>query len=359
MRMVDFAYKVLRSNAFLGYLQTPLNSSITIRMDDSGEIKESLSGTWRPLVIDANGFQVEPDWFKDEIQPFLIIDGVEHSLGIFAPASVVPSEKDGVKSIQIEAYDRCWRVRDNYTETRLFFAAGTNYIDAIESLLIACNVVNVMATPTALTFPESREDWDIGTSYLSIINQLLKEINYNPLFFTPEGFAVLSPISVPTVENIKHQLSDEPKINVDAVDRMLPSISRVTDIYQAPNVFLCVCNNPDKTGMMMATAENTNPQSPLSIPRRGRKIVEVFQLDNIASQEELQAYANRLRNESMFGGERIRVATALLPGYNAADIVALRYGDINSICIEKAFSMELKVGGTMTHELERVVYNYG
>lgn len=359
MRIVDFSYKVLRSGAFYGYLQAPLDGTRVIRMDDSGEIKESLSGTFSPLVTDVDGNQVEPDWLRDEIQPCIIINGKEYSLGVFSTASVIPSEENGIKNIQIEAYDRCWRVRDNYTDTRLFFAAGTNYINAIESLLIACGISTVMATPTSLTLAESREDWDVGTSYLTIVNQLLQEINYNSLFFTPDGMAVLSPAAVPTVGNINHRLSDEPNSGDDQIDRMLPSISRETDIYQAPNVFLCICNNPEKESIMTATAENTNPQSPLSISRRGRRIVEVRFIDNIASQEELQAYADRVRNESMISGETIRVSTALLPGYNAADVVALRYGDLSALCIERAFVMELRVGGAMTHELERVVYNFG
>lgn len=359
MRTVDFSYKVLRSGAFFGYLQAPLDGTRVIRMDDSGEIKESLSGVWSPFVINADGLQMEPDWLNDEIQPFIIINGKEYSLGVFSPASVVPSELNGVKSIQIEAYDRCWRVRDNYTDTRLFFQAGTSYIDVIKRLLLDCGISTIMATPNSLTLAENREDWEIGTSYLSIVNQLLKEINYNSLYFTSNGIAVLSPAAVPTAENINHWLSDDTDNSVDKIDRMLPTISRETDIYQAPNVFICICNNPEKNGIMTATAENTNPQSPLSISRRGRRIVEVLYVDNIASQEELQAYVDRIRNESMIGGETIILSTALLPGYNVADVVALKYGDLSAICIEKAFTMDLRVGGTMIHELKRVVYHFG
>ena len=110
---------------------------------------------------------------------------------------------------------------------------------------------------------------------------------------------------------------------------------------------------------MSATAKNTNPQSPLSIPRRGREIVSVTQLNNVADQDTLQAYADRLRNESMIGGETIRIQTALIPGFGVADVVALHYEDIAALCIERAYTMELRVGGTMSHELERVVYNLG
>jgi hypothetical protein len=61
----------------------------------------------------------------------------------------------------------------------------------------------------------------------------------------------------------------------------------------------------------------------------------------------------------MITGETIRISTALLPGFGVADVVALHYGELAAICIERAWTMELRVGGTMTHELEKVVYNLG
>lgn len=362
MRTIDFAYHVLRNNAFFGFLHAPMDRGNVLRMDDSGEIKMSLSGTFSPFVTDVDGNPVEADFLSDEIRPMLIIDGTEHALGVYGVAKAVPVENNGVQRFQVEAFDRCWKVRDNYMETRLHFAAGTNYITAIESLLIAAGITIILATPTDAVLAEAREDWEIGTSCLTIVNQLLGEINYNQLWFTPEGNAVLEPASVPTAENIEHTMSDLPEELLDGavkIDRMLPSITRETDVYSAPNVFLCIVSNPDKSGPMKAKAENTNPQSPLSIQRRGRRIMKVERVDNIASQAELQAYADRLRNESMIGGETIRVTTALQPGYGVADVVAIKYGDLSAICIERAYTMELAVGGKMTHELERVVYHLG
>ena len=357
MRTLEFKFRVLRGDAVFGFLQAPENGGYMIRMDDSAQIKTSLSGTFSPVVTDADGNPVQADWVSDEIQPIMIVDGVEHSLGVFQAANVVPSEKNGVESLRIEAFDRCWRVRDNYTESVLHFAAGANYVTVIQTLLVACGIAVILATPTDEVLQEAREDWDIGTSYLEIVNQLCGEINYNPLWFTAEGHAVIEPASVPLAENIEHTFSDLPDDGAVPIIRMLPTISRETDTYQSPNVFLCVCANPDKSGVMSATAENNNPQSPLSIMRRGRRIVKVTRLNNIASQEALQAYADRIRNESMISGETIRISTDLQPGFGVADVVALKYGDLISLCIEKSYTMELRAGGQMSHVLERVIYN--
>ena len=158
---------------------------------------------------------------------------------------------------------------------------------------------------------------------------------------------------MPSAANIEHTLDE------NLIESMItPGKKQTTDFYSAPNVFICICSNADKGSAMTATAENTNPQSPLSIARRGRRIAKVVQVKNIASQQELQLYAERLVADSMLTGETVTVQTALLPGYGVGDTVALQYGDVFSVCRERAWTMQLGVGGKMTHTLEKVVYNF-
>ena len=61
----------------------------------------------------------------------------------------------------------------------------------------------------------------------------------------------------------------------------------------------------------------------------------------------------------MLTGETIRVSTALLPGYGVADVTAIHYGELSAVCVERGWTMQLAPGGTMTHELERVVASIG
>ena len=55
------------------------------------------------------------------------------------------------------------------------------------------------------------------------------------------------------------------------------------------------------------------------------------------------------RNES---DERLHEVTL---GVN--DVVGIRYGDYMAICVEKAWTMTMGIGGTMQHTLERVIIN--
>ena len=360
MRTVDIRYQILRHGAFYGWLAAPADSGPTLRMDAEAEIKTALSGTFGTWVTDADGKRVEPDWLSDEIEPILVIDGKEHPLGVYEASKVTPTESNNVQSLQIEAFDRCWRVRDTKAESRVYFASGTGYVTAVEQLLVASGISVVLATPSSASLQEDRE-WDIGTSYLQIVNELLGEINYSKLYFTAEGFAVLRPATVPSAADLSHRISDDPDdlaAGADRIDALLPRLTRTTDVYSAPNVFVAYCANPDKSGNMVARAENLNPQSPLSISRRGRRIVQVTQVNNIASQAELQAFVDRQRNDSLTGGETLQISTALLPGYNVRDVVGLKYKELSALCILQGYTMELRVGGSMQMTLQRVVYNF-
>lgn len=343
-RTVEIRFNLLRNGAWAGELIALESSTPTLRMNDAADIKTSLSGDFAVLG--------EANWLTDEIQPVLSIDGTPHSLGIYLPSTVQEVENETTRSVHIEAFDRCWLVQDHYTEDRHYIASGTNYITAIKTLLEAAGVAAVLATASSLTTSIAREDWEIGTSYLEIVNQLLSEINYKPLYFNEEGVAILEPATVPTASSIRQTL-DSSKVE----SLLLPQISRETDVYRTPNVFICVVSSADRNAVMIATAENTNPQSPLSIARRGRRIAAVYRVDSVANQTELQAYADRLRNESMISGETVMVQTALLPGFGVADAIALHYGDFSDICVEHAWTMALVPGGTMTHTMERVVVN--
>ena len=352
MRKIGFRYNLLRGGAHYAQLRADESAVPVIRMDDGGAIKMSFSGTFAPMARDADGRAVQPNWLTDEIQPVLRVDNVNHPLGVFLPATVREETADGIESVKIDAYDRCWRVRDTNSAELLYWPAGTPYLDAVEQLLTAAGIQTAFKTPCADEFAEAREDWEPGTSYLTVANQLLAEINYKPVWFDENGIAILEPAAVPDASAIRQRFD-----SADKGTRMLRQLNRETDVWSAPNVFTVVCANPDKDDLMRATAVNDNPQSPLSTIRRGRRICHFEQVDNIPDQNALAACAEKLRNESMITGEEITVTTGLRTGFGVDTVVGLRYGDLTAIGIETGFEMRLEVGGQMTHHIKRVVYN--
>lgn len=173
MRTVEFRFVVIRNGADFGELRAVDRGSLQLRMNSGDSIKTGLSGSFLDPGSDYN-------LLTDQIRPELIIDGVVHHLGVFLPASVRPIKDTTGSNIQIEAYDRGWIVRDSRLENLLHLDAGTSYQQAIEARLAESGIALVSAVESTATLPEDRE-WNVGTSRLDIVNELLAEINYNPL----------------------------------------------------------------------------------------------------------------------------------------------------------------------------------
>ena len=359
IRHEQVRFKVLRRGGDYAYLYATSTPNLSCK--SSGEIKMSLRGEFRPDAYDARGRAGDVDWLSDEIKPILIIDGEEHSLGVLSPSTVTVEKTNTGESVNIEAYDRCWNVRDTKIESILHLSQGAKYTDVIEQRLTASGIGAIITAPAAAVLAEDREDWNVGTSNLTIVNDLLKEINYKQLYFNSDGVAMLEPKASATAANIKHILSTKKQeVRDPKTIGIIPlslNITSKTDIYNAPNVFVCVCANPDKSGIMIARAENTNPQSPLSTLRRGRRIVDFENVSNIASQDELENYTDQKRNRSMITGEVITCETLLYPGFGVEDVTAIQTDTLNGLCVETEWEMELKPGGRMHHTLERVVIN--
>ncbi len=368
-RRVSFQFNLLRDGAFYARLRALEDTAPHVRMQDDAQIKMSFSGTFSPAATDVDGRPMVINWLTDEIQPVMIVDGLPYPLGVFIPTTQSLSVDSGNR-VNIQAYDRSQRVLDTNSAAPVYWPRGTLYLDAVEQLLSASGINTVFTTPNPAVFAEPREDWDAGTPYLTIVNDLLAEINYRPLFFDENGAAVLEPASIPDAAQIRHTLDD-----ADPETMVVLPITRTNDTFSAPNKFIVFCANPEKSENMVAVAVNDNPQSPISTVRRGREIVSVSTVDNIASQAELQAYAERLRNDSLLTGETVTVSTGLLPGWRVGDAVAMhqrprawveytKHGKrlvtdpgFNAIGVSRSYDMELIPGGKMTHTIERVVYN--
>lgn len=351
-RKLEFRFELLRGGAYYALLKADMGKPPTINMDDAGALKMSMSGTFAPYAVDVDGNRQEIDWLSDEIRPVLVIDGVDYPLGVYLIAKAEETKKLNTRLVNIQAFDRGLRVRDTKAENLLYWPSGTLYLDAVEQLLVVAGINTVFKVDNAAVFSEDREDWPLGVSYLDVINDLLEEINYKALWFNESGAAVLEPVVVPESASAQNAFDfTNPETLV------LTESSKTSDIYERANVFLVYCANPDKTDNMISTAVNDNPQSPLSIQRRGRRIVQVEEVNNIASQSELDKYAAWQRDKSLMTGEIVKLATGLRPGFGVAQAVSITDSDGVSIGIEHAFTMSLEIGGKMSHAVERIIYN--
>jgi len=289
------------------------------------------------------------DTLVDLVRPYVIIDGVETPVGDYSIETLKESTKDNVKWWEIECYDLSVRCKSSIIEERHYIAADTLYLDAINALLIECGITRVMSDSNEDTLTTDREDWDIGTPRLTIINTLLSEINFYPLYFDLSGVARLTKKTEISTANVTFTYA------ADEMSILYHECSSELDTFGAPNVFIVQLSNAEQSPMT-AISENNSPSSALSIMRRQRRIPRTYKVDNIASQAALQEYADNLRNDSLLSTETIDFYTAINPVHSVHDVVVLKHPSIEGVFLETNWSMTLKAGEKMTHKAKRVLY---
>ena len=144
----EVRFRVRRNGAEFAEIYPYGNSVPAMRADSGSQIKMSLRGTFLAKGKDADGRNVEIDWMNDEIKPVLIRDGEEKSLGVLLVSTVKTNTEGQLETVDIEAYDRTWRVRDSRKTTQPYYSAGTPYLDVIESLLVESGIELVSRTET-------------------------------------------------------------------------------------------------------------------------------------------------------------------------------------------------------------------
>ena len=345
LRDVSYRVRVLRNGAELTKLLWDSSSPPTVMWDKSGVIRSSMKGTFYPNKT--------VDLLTDELQPVITVNGQEYPLGVFRASTVGNRNRNYATLINLEAYDRCWILKNNKIESVLHLAAGTKYTVAVERLLTDCGIALRIVDPSESTLQTDREDWEIGTDYLSIVNQLLGEINFAPIWFDVEGVAHLERYRPLSERTIMHRYGNMGRAGV--FNPAMDSSETETDLFSTPNVFICICSNPELPEPMVATAENDNPSSVTSIFRRGMRIARCYAVDNVASQEELQAYADRLRNESMFTTQTVSFETFAEGGHGIGDTISIGDAKIGGVYEETAWSITMQAGRMMKHTAKKEV----
>lgn len=332
----EYHIYVMRNGAEFGEALSA--SDPKIEMVSDAEIKKSLTAN----LILPEGMDI----LHDTLVPQIIVDGTKYVLGEYYIGTYTEQTNDyGQSYAEIEAYDGGFLPSRYRTENIIHFSAGENYIDVIKSLLVECGITNIMTTANPATLTTDREDWEIGTTYLRIINDLLSEINYESLWFDNKGFAQISPTKTLNPDVINH------KYISGSCSILSNSKSKEIDIFESYNVFIAYVNNADNGDLMIATSENNDPNSILSVQNRGRFQAPPEKVDNIASMEDLQIYVDNLKNKSRSNIETLVISTGIDGAHDILDTVQCE----DEIYFEYAWSMTLSADSLFTHTLRREV----
>lgn len=274
---------------------------------------------------------------------------VEFPLGVFLLSS--PVRKDEGRSVMrdVEAYDGLLVLRDDKFQERYTVTEGASYYQAIVDILASAGITRYNIDNTDDTLSRSIE-FEPGREKLFAINELLGQINYTPIFVDVDGYYTSRYYRSPA------QRSADYVYKTDDKSVILQGAEEELDLFNVFNSWTVVRTNEEQEPLT-SFYSNTNPDSPTSTVRRGRVIAEHREIENIANQQALDAYVERIAFASSQVYGRIKFDTALMPFHDYQNVLQLEYEPLEIVgkYVELSWSMKLETGGSMSHELRKIV----
>lgn len=288
------------------------------------------------------------DWSKNRYRVWLKDDGILKQLGVFLAQDAPKATTGGTSLYNVTGYDLSILAKNDCITARLALAQGALYLDVIQSLLISAGINKITADVSTATLQTARDDWDIGTSKLKIVNQLLSEMSFRSLEMDSNGYALLKQYESPSVNNIKHIYRD------DEASIIEPDTEQGSNLFEIPNIWIATVSNPDLPAALTAKYVNDNPLSKTSTVYTGQNKVKTLSFDNIASQNDLQSAVSKQAFADMQGIETIEFKTAVESGHGTNDTVALRLPQFEGIISEESWEIDSS-SSVMTHTGKKAV----
>lgn len=274
---------------------------------------------------------------------------ISFPLGIFLLSTPKKKVQNGFIYRDVEAYDGLIILEEDKFEYRYTISAGTLYYDAIIQILEGAGIKKYNIEKSEKTLTTALE-YAPGIKKSDAISDLIAAINFTPLWVDESGYFTSMLYRSPQERSVDVEyLDDEFSIIEDGSEEEL-------DLYGVPNSWVVTLNDPERTPLS-SVLENNNPDSPTSYQARGRRIVDYREIDEIADQAALDEYTSRIAFEASQVFGKVSFSTALIPIHGYSDVIFLKKDDlgINGKYSETHWSMDLKIDGSMNHEVRQVV----
>ncbi len=293
------------------------------------------------------------DFLSEKIQPVMCLKtptGEERfPLGVFFMSS--PSRDASLGSVRrnIECYDMTLILSDDKFTSRYKVAAGIQYDVAILNILATAGIEDAIVTPTSKTLAVDIE-FALGTPKIDAINSLLAAINYNPIYANQNGKLVCEPYESP----LNRIAQAEYVTNKQSV--IFAGVKETLDVFNIPNKVVRYLETAER-GVMVSEVTNTDPTSPLSTVSRGRTIVDVAAVQDIADQATLNAYTSKVMDDFKIY-QKVIFDTIAMPNHGNYDCIYVVDSELEIAgkYVEEAWNIDLSLGGHMRH-IARKVYS--
>lgn len=358
-RVWDFRYERVLKNGVVTFTPELVAECSVTNNDLATEVKRTCT-----VALSASSTF---DYLQHSLRPWARLrmpDGgyYEWPMGTFLLTTPNRTPDSG-SLVKVQGYDYLLRLSEMKTSGRLATAAkpGTpTYIGAIQSMLSDAGFTtsNILSNATVLPTDSAAGgatvfEWEPGTSYLRMINDLLSGIGYRSLFMDPYGVPTSYPESA-TPET----LSPLWQYGRDATGLTVDNSTEVAlDVWNLPNQWVGSISEPDQAALLYVKT-NDYPSSPYSTVSRGRTITYFLTAEEIGKPPDLvtlQGIVDRYAAQTSQQFEQVTFTTGMMPFHGSGDVIDVDSGKGYRRYVETEWEVELKADGTMKHSARRVI----
>lgn len=321
-RVTDFRFEVLSNN------ESIITNLDGVRGGDvTWDFRASIKGSGTIDVTDTGQriADAQVDWLNIRIKPYAILgaandgeDPLEYPLGVFLPAAPVEAWNDGTRTWAVELLDKNVILDQDIVVNATTgqpitysVAKASNILDKVKELIIDAGESAVAVGESSATTGADMT-WDVGTSRLKIINDLLDAGNFRSLWVDYEGQYQVTEYIPPAQRTPIYQFISPFKD--DETSLMAPAWTRDRDIFSIPNRYVAIGQGDSETEALVAFAVNDNENSPYSYQSRGNRwITQVDTGVEAEDQAALDGYAQRRLNAATSVSSGMTVQHLLLP----------------------------------------------
>lgn len=292
------------------------------------------------------------DWAAYRIQPwytFTTPQGVQKSwpLGVFIPETPGRGYSDTGLSADVQLFDKMLMLEQDAVEGSFSLPAGSVVTQQVTNILVLHGGAIVTPSAETLTGPMV---WPAGTSYLRIVNDLLAAINYFSVWADGYGVFRAAPYVAPAYRTPAYDFEDD----YEGVYR--DEFNEEEDLFAVPNKVILIARTEGDAAPLTASATNTDPNHPASIPRRAGLVKSVTETDVEATSLTVLTNLAQRRLESLSATSaklHISHAPIQMELNDAVTFTANRWG-IESLAVLQSWSWTLEEGADVDSDLLEV-----
>lgn len=253
--------------------------------------------------------------YASYVQPTVVLGDAygartEYPLGLYVTTPADKSHEQQYSTSKLEARSLEWILANSYPTAPYSVAVGDNPITKAGAILTQ-HGLRYTLPPTTLTFAVAKT-WDVDSSYLTIVNDLLNAAAYYTIYPELTGYLTSQPyFELATAQPSLSLYSGEGSIVVNTVTQQ--------GVYDSVANKVTVYKENSGGAAIRVTRTNNDPASAVStvnlLDANGnpRIIHRVFKDSNIVSVNEAKALAKRLIEEGATYTNQLRVETIISP----------------------------------------------